>query len=281
MAKLRDKKVIFLHLPKAGGSTLIAIMHRQYGKESVHAITNRYPEQSLIAFGRLGDADKQGMMALEGHIPYSATPYLPGNTSYITLLREPIKRVTSFYYHVRSRSRNYLHETIVSNNLSLEECLRSGISNEFDNLQTRMLSGEQAYNLGYGQCTQETLQVAIENIKKHFALAGVLNRFDETVLLLKKKLGWNIPFYEVRNQGRFKPELREVSPEALDLIKAHNQLDIELYAFASKLFDEQVKAQGPSFNRELKAFKILNYFASRSLTVSRKVAEWKVSRQRR
>jgi hypothetical protein len=45
--------------------------------------------------------------------------------------------------------------------------------------------------------------------------------------------------------------------EELEVIEEYNRLDIELYRYARSLFEELIAQQGPSFERELQAFKFL------------------------
>ena len=68
-------------------------------------------------------------------------------------------------------------------------------------------------------------------------------------------MGWKLPYYLTANvTTRPKP----VTPEALEQIRERNRLDLELYAFANERLSADVAEQGPSFARELAAFKALN-----------------------
>jgi hypothetical protein len=44
----------------------------------------------------------------------------------------------------------------------------------------------------------------------------------------------------------------------LDIIRNNNELDIKLYKFAKERFEELIRKQGPSFQEELKIFKLQN-----------------------
>ena len=50
--------------------------------------------------------------------------------------------------------------------------------------------------------------------------------------------GWEVPFYENRKVAKIRPS---VQPGVIDAIREHNRLDLELYEFAKKLFEENLR----------------------------------------
>jgi hypothetical protein len=108
-----------------------------------------------------------------------------------------------------------------------------------DNGQTRILAG-----IGHGarfrHCTQQMLDTAKENLQKHFAAAGVSERFDEFLRLVQQRLGWGITRYKIKNAGHDRPQVQDVDAETRAVIVEHNQLDIALYRYAAKLFEQQL-----------------------------------------
>jgi hypothetical protein len=67
------------------------------------------------------------------------------------------------------------------------------------------------------------------------AVVGLTERFDETMLLLKKVYGWRMPFYERRNVGRHRLRKQDLSADVIRQIAADNRLDVALYAYAQEL----------------------------------------------
>jgi len=51
-------------------------------------------------------------------------------------------------------------------------------------------------------------------------------------------LGWNVPFYQNRKVSKIRSF---IEPRMVDLIHEHNDCDIELYDFAKKLFEENLR----------------------------------------
>jgi hypothetical protein len=126
-----------------------------------------------------------------------------------------------------------------------------------DNMQTRLLSGVWT-DLGFGECDEETLTLAKQNLRERFCVVGLTERFDETLLLLKRALGWRNVNYVRHNVTRGRPRRTSVDAETLSVLQASNQLDIQLYAYAKTLLADKIRAQGPSFSRELMAFRFSN-----------------------
>ena len=53
-------------------------------------------------------------------------------------------------------------------------------------------------------------------------------------MLMATSYGWEIPFYENRKVSKTRPK---VEPAAIEMIKEHNRLDLELYEFGRQLFE--------------------------------------------
>ena len=101
------------------------------------------------------------------------------------MLRNPAARVVSGYYFARRRPQHYLYEPIVGNNLDIERFVSGGITTETDNGQLRLLTGH-IDDIEIGGCTRQLLEQAKTNLIKHFAAVGLAERFDESLLLIKK-----------------------------------------------------------------------------------------------
>ena len=59
-----------------------------------------------------------------------------------------------------------------------------------------------------------------------------------------------------------RPKRDQLSPDTLAVIHKYNQLDMELYQFATTLFEEQVRKQGASFAEEVRSFRRANRLLS-------------------
>ena len=64
-----------------------------------------------------------------------------GETTYITVLRDPVDRIASHYYYAKRYPTHYLHKEITGRNMSLQDYASARLSDELDNGQVRMLAG--------------------------------------------------------------------------------------------------------------------------------------------
>ena len=209
----------------------------------------------LEAFGQVSTSERADARVVMGHLHYGVHEYIPQECEYITVLREPVARVASLYTYILGHPKHALHADLVRSNTPLEDFLR--IDPSVDNHQTRMVSGR-----GGGELTSRSAEPlgpeALEEAKRNldrFLVVGLTERFDETFILIRRALGWKLPYYLTANvTTRPKP----ATQDALEQIRERNQLDLELYDFANERLSADVAEQGPSFARELAAFKALN-----------------------
>jgi hypothetical protein len=251
-----ERCVIFLHIPKTGGVTLRSALRVRHPSELLNISTLDSPPRPtpLEALEEVPLSARREARVIVGHLAYGAHEYIPRPCEYVTLLRDPVARVISYYYYVLDHPKHWFHDELVRSNMTLEEFIRSSRDPGVDNDQTRRISGRGTHELMTRGQGREALDEAKRNLER-FSLVGLTERFDESFILLRRRLGWKLPLYVTANVSR-RP--KPASEGAVSLIRERNELDLELYAFAHKLFSEAVKQGGQSFRREVAAFKILN-----------------------
>jgi hypothetical protein len=252
---MHDTTAIFVHIPKTAGTTLARIIARQYPPRA-RMLVERHDE-GVREFQALPEARRAEIRLLRGHIPYGLHADCPRPATYFTLLREPIDRLVSYYYFVQREPQHYLHDYANTPGMTLKRYVEDRVSLQMANMQTRLISGVWT-DPGYGECDRGTLATAKRNLERHFSVVGLTERFDETLLLLKRTLGWRNVFYVRHNVTRGRPRRASLDAETLAVLCASNQLDLELYEHAKALLDQQVCAQGPAFSRALWAFQLAN-----------------------
>ncbi len=251
-----DTTVIFLHIQKTAGTTLHRIIERYYTPEEIYffdAHTYTYEH-----FSSLSAAERANIRMLRGHMVFGPHELLPQPTTYFTVLRDPIERVVSHYYHVRRDANHCYHDFLISNEMDLKAYVESGIHRGMSDFQTRVLAGGKWHNAPYGKCPEEALEAAKENFRKHFAVVGLMERFDETLFFLRRAFGWRDIFYVPRNVSRRRPSKHELAPETLEAIVNVNRVDVKLYAHVKEQFDQNVRRLGPAFAGKVRVFRIVN-----------------------
>jgi hypothetical protein len=245
--------LIFLHIPKSGGTTLHGIIERQYPADRIYTVDSRDVRASIAAFKALPEEARRRLQVLKGHMAFGLHAWLPQPSTYITLVRHPVERAISHYYHIRRTPHHTHYATVVGQDMSLHEFILAGVSRLVDNGQVRALAA--AEEVPYGHCTAALLERAIAHIEGYFTLVGLTERFDETLVLLRRALGWRVTAYRTRNVGRNRPPTAAVPAATLKLIADLNELDLRLYEYAVGRFAEAMTAYGPDFPAAVARFR--------------------------
>jgi hypothetical protein len=228
--------VLFLHIPKAGGSTLGEYVYNQCCAPNASDDDPLNAGVAYLDYGFIKDPElvvpehvvnllsRRDLRAVIGHFWFGLHEHITRPCRYITLLRDPLERVVSLYYYAK------LQDTV-----SLEEFARKPPFREVDNDQTRRLAG---VNPPVGECTSAMLDLARENLRGHFDVVGTTERMEDTIARLNVKLGWNREVVSYpRNVNSERPKSSLLTPEAVAAIRARNELDYELWRYASELLD--------------------------------------------
>lgn len=255
-----EKVLIHLHMPKTAGSTLDYILEREYKSKVFFSFSGMAEE-----FKNLPYEQRKKIDILRGHLSFGVHKYLTRPAVYIVILRNPIERIISTYYFARRWPQHYLYEILNSQNLSLEDFLQSKITTELDNDQVRHISGVRGHTyppdrrVDFGEVSRDILNLAISNLENYFAVVGLTERFDESIILMKNTLGWkHIPFYLRKNVTKERPQIKDIPRNTLKIIEKYNELDCELYEYVSKSFEEIFSKKGEFMNSELRKYVILN-----------------------
>lgn len=246
-------KLIFQHLPKCGGTTFNSILMQNYTKEETFSIkVVDSIKLNTNQFISLPDSEKEQINLLKGHMEFGLHENFVSKADYITFIRHPIERIVSFYYYVKRRPNHGLFKTNdFTNETTLHEFVTKTKRGDINNGQIRFISG-------IDDTEEKMLEKAIYNIENHFSHVGLLERFDESILLLQKMYSWKRPYYEVSNETQNRKSVDNIKPETIQAIKELNNGDIILYNKMSKLFEELIVKEGitklklQKFRREMK-----------------------------
>ncbi|NJP06324.1 MAG: sulfotransferase family 2 domain-containing protein [Chloroflexaceae bacterium] len=273
--------ILFIHIFKTAGTTLNWIIDQNYQPE--HQIKINYPRRKLryhafnsahkkpvgalseTEFMHVLDEPKKKLHIISGHIGVGFHAFLPEDTpfQYMLLLRDPIDRLISFYYQVQRSPNVPLH----SPTMTLEDFV---LHPSHKNFQTRVLVRGRKFDTWlHGMHEAPILTEAdLEDAKNHlqnnyFLLAGISERFDEFLLLLKQTLGWPNIFYLNQNVTRERASTEQLSPAVRRQLVEEHALDLQLYDYVSEQFDALVQQQGELFQHQLRQFRRLNTLYNR------------------
>ena len=236
----------FLHIPKTAGTTFTQVLNNQF-KENLKFQFTGVVEFDLSRLNSYSE-DKQREIALfTGHAPIYTGLQLVDSLDTITFLREPVSRVKSFCQHVSEGKSSYLKKSFPPENFDLDKFLNTEAVFELHNLQTKMLVNEGACAINFKTPPSEAIEVALDNLFNRIDLYGLVEYFDESLMLFTQKYKWNLPIYKVKNTKNIN-KLLNFEPHHIERIRHINSLDIQLYQKAHKNFLNLMNDE--SFNRK-------------------------------
>jgi hypothetical protein len=246
--------ILHLHIPKTGGTTLNKYIYKHWSTEKTYVAEDNHLHSGVYYFptgflhegaARLPDSLSRVLLrndlrAIVGHFCYGMHRYVNRPWAYVTLLRNPLDRILSLYYHLSPTGA-----------INIEEFISNPTYKIFENDQTRRLAGIDPKS---DRCTKQTLCRAKANLHQHFSVVGVTERFDETLVLLKRKFGWTEKLdYYLKNVNTRRPKVT-FPPAVIDAIRTRNAFDFELYGYAKALLGAAISAQDVWFHEELERF---------------------------
>ncbi|NEQ97391.1 MAG: sulfotransferase family protein [Cyanothece sp. SIO2G6] len=237
---------VFLHVPKAGGTTLKDIIAKNYPPQ--HCIHSHAPETIKNAAMLFRWGKSIPLNVIMGHQHLSSLLYqllVERPIIHFTMLREPAKRIISHYNFIKrgsSPSREKIRD------LAFEDYIQLDIA-EVNNGQAMRLLGLRGKSGVEYLNTRDRAEVIAdlhEVLEQSFTFFGLLEKFDEFIIMASKLLGWSEIFYTRRNvsDSSQRVSFNNLSKETISLIYEKNWLDIELYRFAQELFQQRCEAMG-------------------------------------
>lgn len=257
-----DPVLLFLHIPKTAGKTLInSVLYRHYASHDPNEVCYvplgimRDPSLSPPYIRESSKLRNRSLRVVVGHFPFGMHEFISRSCAYVSFLRDPIDRVISLYYHILRYGHEPLHDRLIAEKVGLDDFVSNISCREAENDQTRRLAG---LDVKFNESDSRMLALAKGNIRRHFAFVGITERFDESLILLKRQLDWQDVRYIPELVNEHRPRRESLSSSTLDLIAKYNALDIELYDYANNRLDELVRNQDSDFEEELHSFSLAN-----------------------
>ncbi|XP_078699042.1 galactose-3-O-sulfotransferase 2-like isoform X1 [Branchiostoma floridae x Branchiostoma belcheri] len=261
-------KYVFVALHKVGSSTTINIFNRY---ALTHELSMLLPASgNIISWGAspteedyIHTPDEQ-YDVLTNHYQYNKTwirSKFPANTAYISIIREPSKKLRSAmnYYNIETllkmRSTNpmktFLEDAWKFKNLS--EAYFPHRNLIYDPTRNFM-----SFDLGYPAEAAEDMERARRYIKEaDFTLIMLLDYLDESLVLLKRLMCWDLQDVLVLTKNNRTYPFKICDPNEVELanLRRWKAVDYLLYDTFNRSLWRQIAEQGPDFFEELSIFK--------------------------
>ncbi len=228
----------FSHVPKTAGTSLESIVAKNFKISDVLHVN----APDLSRMPNVFKLKKKPPKFICGHHPihsllYQLIDQMP--LFHFTQLRNPVDRVLSYYNYIKGRKEHPLHSH--ASDKSLEQFISSCPSPELSNGQARRFSGFLHTNI---TDDNSCFLAAQETLTECFSLVMTTCLFDESLLMLKTRLGLSDLYYSPANVSKKFTDKTSMNDATFNMIMENNQADIQLYKWAKdqflKLIDKEL-----------------------------------------
>jgi len=267
MAKIR-----FLHVPKTAGASFTNLLQQIYlppgsSREQHFIFTGRVVED-LQRYRQIDPTKRSRIRLITGHAPLALGEPEIDDYPTITLLRDPIERAKSFCQHVIEGKSPELFDRFPLENFDLDKFLMSR-DRQLENLHARFLLGNIYYDIP-DEDHDVLVKRAIEILTKRIKVFGIVEYFDESLMLFRQQLGWPLPVYR-RLNVKDKSKLLTFNSDHIAMIREMNDLDIPIYEAARKIFEQRMEANSDYLKAKLQRFNFAQKIYTRNPKVYARV----------
>ncbi|OWF46253.1 galactose-3-O-sulfotransferase 2-like [Mizuhopecten yessoensis] len=276
----KKTNAVFLKVHKAGSTTIMNIFLR-FGISNKLNIVLPSKEDgygfNYLGYGKTVDKNtivpvphNETYNILCNHVVYNRHAFrdiMPEDTEYVGIVREPVSHFlsASVYYRFIQTIQKY---SSLSNQSAPAEVIHEYFRHQdkYRNIRTVFVRNRMSYDFGLPPSRFDDniyVENFINDLASDFKLVMVMEYFPESLVLLKRYLGWGLIdiVYVPLNINRSKPR-KHVSlfPADMSKLKQWNNADFRLYDFFKRRFLAQIQAEGPSFHEEVQHFKTVQSY---------------------
>ncbi len=257
--------VIYHHIAKTGGTSLRKVVQANYKGKALLELYGPY-RNSVVWYERyyhsLSPARKAAIQCIAAHSAHYIIPVLDRPFRVFTLLRDPVDRVISLYYfsqRLAQKGRGKgadIGRFLAARGWSLEDIYlhaergdihgaQDPLLAPFFNGQTRAILGPHTdtsaipFLPGVAPPLETPLRHALDILDRYYEL-GITEAYAESVHHFARVFGWQRVFVTHVNRTRKRPPAHAFPSEILHLIRAYNQLDTTLHAYARRYLNEHL-----------------------------------------
>jgi len=230
--RVPDRLIAFCHIPKTAGVSLTYLIRRHFGLRHIdvgHRRVYLYLPRDLRSDLKLYPRAR----SLAGHPlrPYVDFEEFSDRMQWYTILREPVSRYLSQYAY---------------------EVEKLGEKQAFDVWNVRDLGGRVNRQVRY-LAGGDDLDAAKQILRERFRFVGLMEHFDQSLLLLRRRLelpGFRVDYRRPKNtasqrKGEIRKRIQDNFGNYRQWILENNALDIQLYEYVKQeIWPRQVEEYG-------------------------------------
>ncbi|MFT6166287.1 MAG: hypothetical protein ACJAV5_000907 [Vicingaceae bacterium] len=202
---------------------------RFYSPQVTYSLDGVHFEKSLEEFKALSKKDQLRFSLIQGHSADKLIDFTHSNAKILTILRDPIDRIISHYFYIKTYKGHFLHKKIIEDSISLKDYCSLNLSNDLENQYIVHFSKLPLSEIRKNE--EAALALALTNITKKYDLIGFQSNltdfftaFSEMMKLPKRNINNN----KVNTTSK-RLKVEELDEGTLNGIVKYNQLDILFY----------------------------------------------------
>lgn len=259
--------LLHCHLFKNAGTSIDGALQRSFGTGFVdHRDDNAMAAGGMPYIDRLLTQNSQ-LIAVSSHQMPFDPDYKSGTRSiwYLVMLREPIARALSVYHYERIQPQKISVGAKLSKRMSIREYFNWRLEHSapaaIRNHHVRFLINAWTPDAQLGDVE---LQKALTNARQPQILVGIVERFDESMVMFERKLAGQFPqldlAYLKHNVNSTIQEdshaylRRKLGENLFEKLLIENVLDSQLFAETQKVLDEYIDGS-VDFSEHLRLFR--------------------------
>lgn len=251
---VRRNNLVFVHIPKTAGSSFVSYLSGFYNYSQILPVDLK--ETSPFHWSRY---EVERASFFKGHFYYRDVKEVVSDAHYITFLRDPVDRVVSEYWHLRTDSavnfacsndltneqKNYAETALRAAEMTLKEwveaqevdglCYRQNMQVKFLAEAGRGMPREEANRME----TDEGLELAKFNLTQRHVFFGITEEYELSKHLFAYTFGLPGQCISSREHLNCRPRqnhVEKLGQDTIEMIANQNKDDYFLYEHAKVLF---------------------------------------------
>ncbi|XP_066300955.1 galactose-3-O-sulfotransferase 2-like [Branchiostoma lanceolatum] len=273
--RAKVKNVVFLKVHKAASTTVASIFQRFGWKNNLTFVLPTHYRDYIgwphhIKPQDILPSPTGGYNILCDHVVYDdriLRTLMPDDTVSVAILREPLSHLKSVFhwwhleqkYNISSHSGSDVVSSFLDNPVYYETRFSSNVENLRPFVYTRNF---QSYDFGFPihlSDHDQVVQKFLETVKTQFDLVMIMEYFDESLVLLKRLLCWDLAdilYLGFQRSRSYSYKTAKISTETVEKHRQWSKVDYNMYDYFNESLWKMIQDEEQrGFHSEVRHFR--------------------------